>query len=372
MRLIDNDQIQTDLVDYTLKESFEYFCENHEEENSMELLDESIYDDLSLDVIENQVKVPTVAKSTSSSPPDKTDIDKDEKSLGSSSVSGTSTTDGSEHESQVAAKTNLMLKASKVEREKSTGKGQESQVPHQDSTSDYEQGARNVTSTSTSTTSKRKKLVPSDPSSMQSLGEAPATDIDDGGERQMEKPAWTNKTNTIKNLSSTASAPGVQESPRSDTSDEQHARQYKKDMHTRQYERQPDKPEMLNSNNRKQVQNTMTRMRMYYSSCLIAARRHMPTAEDMNITSSFESESSSQSHTWPVNPNPVSEAYIPESFPSVAIQQNDLPKILGKNLDTLFFCFYHQQNTYAQYLAAKELKRLGWRYHTGLISIEIV
>ncbi|KAL3841304.1 hypothetical protein ACJIZ3_025895 [Penstemon smallii] len=31
--------------------------------------------------------------------------------------------------------------------------------------------------------------------------------------------------------------------------------------------------------------------------------------------------------------------------------------------DTLFFSFYYQQNTYQQYLAAKELKRQSWRYH---------
>ena len=31
--------------------------------------------------------------------------------------------------------------------------------------------------------------------------------------------------------------------------------------------------------------------------------------------------------------------------------------------DVLFFCFYYQQGTYQQYLAARELKRLHWRYH---------
>ncbi|XP_010672078.1 uncharacterized protein LOC104888733 isoform X2 [Beta vulgaris subsp. vulgaris] len=31
--------------------------------------------------------------------------------------------------------------------------------------------------------------------------------------------------------------------------------------------------------------------------------------------------------------------------------------------DTLFFAFYHQPNTYQQYLAAKELKKQSWRYH---------
>ncbi|XP_051141722.1 general negative regulator of transcription subunit 3-like isoform X2 [Andrographis paniculata] len=31
--------------------------------------------------------------------------------------------------------------------------------------------------------------------------------------------------------------------------------------------------------------------------------------------------------------------------------------------DALFFSFYYQQNTYQQYLAAKELKKQSWRYH---------
>jgi CCR4-NOT transcription complex subunit 3 len=31
--------------------------------------------------------------------------------------------------------------------------------------------------------------------------------------------------------------------------------------------------------------------------------------------------------------------------------------------DTLFFVFYYQQQTYQQYLAAKELKRQSFRYH---------
>mmetsp|Transcript_2039 Transcript_2039/g.6125 ORF Transcript_2039/g.6125 Transcript_2039/m.6125 type:complete len:96 (+) Transcript_2039:286-573(+) len=33
------------------------------------------------------------------------------------------------------------------------------------------------------------------------------------------------------------------------------------------------------------------------------------------------------------------------------------------NMDTLFFIFYHQQGTYAQYLASQELKRKNWWFH---------
>ncbi|PIA59892.1 hypothetical protein AQUCO_00400630v1 [Aquilegia coerulea] len=60
----------------------------------------------------------------------------------------------------------------------------------------------------------------------------------------------------------------------------------------------------------------------------------------------------------------------PPSYP-----QNQLPifenpafwERLGREsawgTDTLFFAFYYQQNTYQQYLAARELKKQSWRYH---------
>nr|VDD19756.1 unnamed protein product [Brassica oleracea] len=57
---------------------------------------------------------------------------------------------------------------------------------------------------------------------------------------------------------------------------------------------------------------------------------------------------------------------------SKAITNEDDPKGLfdtstrsndAYGTDTLFFAFYHQQNSYQQYLAAKELKKQSWRYH---------
>lgn len=38
------------------------------------------------------------------------------------------------------------------------------------------------------------------------------------------------------------------------------------------------------------------------------------------------------------------------------------------DLDTLFFIFYYQQGSYQQHLAAKELKKLSWRYHTKYLT----
>mmetsp|Transcript_12208 Transcript_12208/g.23153 ORF Transcript_12208/g.23153 Transcript_12208/m.23153 type:complete len:481 (-) Transcript_12208:1021-2463(-) len=50
------------------------------------------------------------------------------------------------------------------------------------------------------------------------------------------------------------------------------------------------------------------------------------------------------------------------SFPTIPMLQTPA-HFQRLELDTLFFIFYHQQGTYAQYLAALELKRKGWKYH---------
>lgn len=61
---------------------------------------------------------------------------------------------------------------------------------------------------------------------------------------------------------------------------------------------------------------------------------------------------------------PRHPALTPSSFPQVQAPIVNNP-LLWERLgpDTLFFAFYYQQNTYQQYLAAKELKKQSWRYH---------
>jgi len=64
----------------------------------------------------------------------------------------------------------------------------------------------------------------------------------------------------------------------------------------------------------------------------------------------------------PVNPIPLKYG--------TCVQYPKTPMNIEENLlkkfddDTLFFCFYYQQNTYEQYLAGKELKSRGWEYNT--------
>ncbi|XP_019055616.1 PREDICTED: CCR4-NOT transcription complex subunit 3-like isoform X2 [Nelumbo nucifera] len=66
---------------------------------------------------------------------------------------------------------------------------------------------------------------------------------------------------------------------------------------------------------------------------------------------------------------PRHPAVTPLSYPQVQSPIVDNPAFwerLGVDTmgtDTLFFAFYFQQNTYQQYLAARELKRQSWRYH---------
>jgi hypothetical protein len=59
----------------------------------------------------------------------------------------------------------------------------------------------------------------------------------------------------------------------------------------------------------------------------------------------------------------------PPSFPAVAASVFDNRSIFEKfDPDTLFFIFYYQQGTYQQYLAARELKRQGWRFHKKYLT----
>ncbi|XP_011034351.1 PREDICTED: general negative regulator of transcription subunit 3 isoform X2 [Populus euphratica] len=66
---------------------------------------------------------------------------------------------------------------------------------------------------------------------------------------------------------------------------------------------------------------------------------------------------------------PRHPAATPPSYPQVQLPMASNPAFWERlsmhsyGTDTLFFAFYYQQNTYQQYLAAKELKKQSWRYH---------
>ncbi|KAJ6796539.1 general negative regulator of transcription subunit 3-like isoform X1 [Iris pallida] len=66
---------------------------------------------------------------------------------------------------------------------------------------------------------------------------------------------------------------------------------------------------------------------------------------------------------------PRHPAVTPASFPRYQADIVENPAFWERmgldqmGADALFFAFYYQQNTYQQYLAARELKRQSWRFH---------
>lgn len=71
----------------------------------------------------------------------------------------------------------------------------------------------------------------------------------------------------------------------------------------------------------------------------------------------------------PAATSPRNPVATPPSFPSVPAPVFDSREVFERfDPDTLFFIFYYQQGTYQQYLAARELKRQGWRFHKKYLT----
>lgn len=79
-----------------------------------------------------------------------------------------------------------------------------------------------------------------------------------------------------------------------------------------------------------------------------------------------DSSDADKHRTWiPKQPHST-PSYYPER-PAAQLVEN--PSIFERQeLDTLFFIFYYQQNSYSQYLAARELKRQSWRFHKKYLT----
>ncbi|KAJ1722020.1 general negative regulator of transcription subunit 5 [Coemansia erecta] len=70
-------------------------------------------------------------------------------------------------------------------------------------------------------------------------------------------------------------------------------------------------------------------------------------------------------------PKPQAQAPVntPSYYPQTALPVIEHPGMASHlDLDTLFFAFYYQSNTYQQYLAAKELNRQSWRFHKKYLT----
>lgn len=65
-------------------------------------------------------------------------------------------------------------------------------------------------------------------------------------------------------------------------------------------------------------------------------------------------------HYKPENPS----LYTPPHYPQEPLPLFDDPRLYSKiDTDALFYSFYYRQGTYQQYLAAKALRGLSWRFH---------
>ena len=73
-------------------------------------------------------------------------------------------------------------------------------------------------------------------------------------------------------------------------------------------------------------------------------------------------QASDSSRSKPYTPR--APASIPASYPSGQAAAVDNPALFDRlDADTLFFAFYFHAGTRAQLLAARALKRQGWRFH---------
>ncbi|KAI8927720.1 Not1 N-terminal domain, CCR4-Not complex component-domain-containing protein [Entophlyctis helioformis] len=88
------------------------------------------------------------------------------------------------------------------------------------------------------------------------------------------------------------------------------------------------------------------------------------------LDTSFQSipdaaDSAKPKNYFPRDPYPV-PGYYPQS-PLLVLDTT--PQIFERfDIDTLFFVFYMRPGTYAQYLAARELKRQSWRFHKKYLT----
>jgi len=84
------------------------------------------------------------------------------------------------------------------------------------------------------------------------------------------------------------------------------------------------------------------------------------------LVSSMNLPEPPEQHTGFKPPNPYA---VPACYPAMPPQHFSLPAFFGSlETDTLFFIFYHQQGTYHQYLAARELKKQAWRFHKKYLT----
>lgn len=103
----------------------------------------------------------------------------------------------------------------------------------------------------------------------------------------------------------------------------------------------------------------MSPRRMQALQLLSASHRHLPASADGRRNRRY----------MPRNPYVHMDSRNTVAYPEQPTRSYEDPAMFEKyDLDTLFFIFYYQQGSYQQHLAAKELKKLSWRYHTKYLT----
>jgi len=92
---------------------------------------------------------------------------------------------------------------------------------------------------------------------------------------------------------------------------------------------------------------------------LVSSYQHLPLPSDTKRNRKY----------MPRNPYVHLDTTGNPAYQTQPTKNYDDPVMFEKyDLDTLFFIFYYQQGSYQQHLAAKELKKLSWRYHTKYMT----
>lgn len=103
----------------------------------------------------------------------------------------------------------------------------------------------------------------------------------------------------------------------------------------------------------------LSQQRLDALTSLSASFRNLPTPSDSRRKRKYV----------PRNPYVHLDSRGTGAYPMQPTSNYEGPEMFEKyDLDTLFFIFYYQQGSYQQHLAAKELKKLSWRYHTKYLT----
>ena len=427
MRLITNNQVETDVVDEALKESFEYYIETHDaaDDDDSYLLDESIYDDLPLELCETNIKIQPGKSSGSSAEADTPHASATTTEQKKEEAKDTDKTADTHDTPSVAS---VAVPVTETKHSKSNG-----------TDADVERTPRETKASSKQLQQKQQKQAAAAAATAAAPEGAPASSaptpsaapVPPAAERDVPSStaaanAWTssNKTSIIKNLASKPSAqaqtqavptpppPAVQNQAQfhqqqhpaavrasSHIQHQQHVlqqqqqgpplvsavsptqtavahRQHPHHVPSAIHQQQQrgvngiDQSAMLaaghaqmrgvNDNQhqmtmqQREEANRVVQRLSFQTACLEAAMANIPTEDDLNLRSGDRVNGGTRS--WPPVRHPVSPQFVPESFPTVALKEQRIPEIIGKNVDTLFFSFYFQQvRAYASFSSASVL-----------------